>query len=194
MACSAHPGFTTSSPGSIPASRCSPAPPLKPGTSSLWNHRPAISRAPPWRWMRSSNEATEPSPWRHHGTRARAPLSSSWTLWSGSIGSRRIFPRSGTAYPALVWRLQQPCQGYRCSGARRILARSPSPLCRRGIRLCPRNPAQLGTLIKEDLRSRPSVVRVRRRDEDRFHHYATAHRGPHPAPSLQQSLPGAGSL
>lgn len=38
------------------------------------------------------------------------------------------------------------------------------------------------------------VVHVRGRDEDRFHHYATAHRGPHPAPSPQQSLPGAGSL
>jgi hypothetical protein len=40
--------------------------------------------------MRSSNDPTEPWPWKHPRTRARAPPGSCWTRCSGSIGTAHI--------------------------------------------------------------------------------------------------------
>ena len=103
-------------------------------------------------------------------------------------------PRSGTTYPTLLWRLLQPGQGYHRSCARRILPRSTGPPCRRRLGVCPRNTSHLGPLIKEDLRSRPSLVLVRHPVEDRLRHYSAPDCGPHSAPSPQRALPGPRSL
>jgi len=107
---------------------------------------------------------------------------------------RDAYSRSRNAHPTLPWRLLQPSQGYRQCRASEFRPRLPIPLCRRRLGVCPRNTSQLGPLIKEDLRSRPSLVLVRRRDEDRLHHYPAPDCRPHSAASPERALPGPRSL